>query len=65
MSTPSNLPDALSRGAHEAPGSGLTVFDRRGREVGRRTYAELLAAARQTAGQLAAHAVLPGDRMVV
>ena len=60
-----NLPDALAHGARQAPDSGLTIFDRRGREVGRRTYAELLAAARQTAGRLAAHGALPGDRVVV
>ena len=65
MAEPRNLPDALARGAHESPASGLTVYDRRGREVGRRTYGELLAAARQTAGRLAAHGVLPGGRVVI
>jgi acyl-CoA synthetase (AMP-forming)/AMP-acid ligase II len=60
-----NLPDALAHGAQHAPASGLRVFDRRGHEVGRRSYAELLASARQTAGRLAAHGVLPGSRVVV
>lgn len=65
MSGYRNLPDALARGAQEAPERGLTVFDRRGRSVGRRTYAELLRSAMQTAGRLAAYRVLPGDRVVV
>ncbi len=60
-----NLPDALARGAHEAPASGLTIYDRRGRRVGRRSYAELLASARQTAGRLAGHGVAPGAPIVV
>jgi acyl-CoA synthetase (AMP-forming)/AMP-acid ligase II len=60
-----NLPDALARGAHDAPDSGLTVFDRRGRNVGRRSYRDLLQSAMQTAGRLAAQGVLPGDRVVV
>ena len=65
MHGPHNLPDALARGAREAPERGLTVYDRRGRTVGRRTYADLLASARQTAGSMAAHRVLPGDRVVI
>ena len=60
-----NLPDALAHGAQASPESGLTVFDRRGREVGRRSYTELLASARHTAGRLAARGVLPGEPVVV
>ena len=60
-----NLPDALAHGAQASPGSGLTVFDRRGREVGWRSYGELLASARHTAGRLAARGVLPGEPVVV
>jgi acyl-CoA synthetase (AMP-forming)/AMP-acid ligase II len=63
--TSSNLREALARGARDAPGSGLTVFDRRGRSTGRRSYTEVLQSAIQTAGRLAARGVLPGDRVVV
>jgi acyl-CoA synthetase (AMP-forming)/AMP-acid ligase II len=60
-----NLIEALDRGARDAPASGLTVFDRRGRRVGRRGYGELLESAARTAGRLASHGVAPGDRLVI
>lgn len=60
-----NLPEALATAAGECPQSGLTILDRRGRAVGRRSYAEVLASARQAAARLAARGVRAGDRVVV
>jgi len=60
-----NLSEALARAARMAPAGGLTILDRRGHTVGRRSYIEVLESARQTAARLAAHGVHPGDRVVV
>ncbi|MFQ5527202.1 MAG: AMP-binding protein [Thermoanaerobaculia bacterium] len=60
-----NLPEAVAAAAHQSPQSGLTILDRRGRTVGRRTYTEVLDSAKQTAARLADSGVRPGDRIVV
>ena len=60
-----NLPEALAHGARTAPECGFTLYDRRGRRVGRRSHAEILESARQAGGRLAALGVAPGDRVVV
>lgn len=60
-----NLPEALGAAARESPHSGLTILDRRGRVVGRRTYVEVLEAARRAAARLATQGVRPGDRVVI
>ena len=65
MESPPDLAEALARGAREAPGSGLTVYDRRGRRLGRRSYPQVLESAHRTAGRLAARGVTAGDRVVV
>jgi acyl-CoA synthetase (AMP-forming)/AMP-acid ligase II len=60
-----NLPEALAAAARESPASGLTVLDRRGRALGRRSYLEVLESAKRTAARLAAAGIEPGDRIVV
>ncbi|MCH7666668.1 MAG: AMP-binding protein [Acidobacteria bacterium] len=65
MSAFPNLPEALAAAARESPASGLTIFDRRGRAVGRRTFAEVLESAKQAAARLAAKGIRSGDRVVV
>ena len=65
MSAFPNLPEALAAAARESPASGLTIFDRRGRVVGRRTFAEVLESAQYSAARLAAKGIRSGDRVVV
>ena len=59
------LPEALVRAAERAPGRGVGLFDRRGREAGRRAWPEVLGAARRGAGRLARAGVGAGDRVGV
>lgn len=59
------LPEALLRAAEELPERGVAIFDSRGRRAQRRTFAEVLTAARRTAGRLAGLGVEPGDRVLV
>ena len=59
------MPEAIERAASHFPQRGVAIFDSRGRVHQRRTYPEVLAAARQAAGRWAALGVLPGDRILV
>jgi acyl-CoA synthetase (AMP-forming)/AMP-acid ligase II len=58
------LPEALEHAAGFAPQRGIGIFDRRGRQLERRTYPEILAAALQTAARLAAAGVGAQDRLL-
>ena len=60
-----NLPQALASSARDSPASSLSILDRRGRTVGRRTYVEVLESAKQTAARLWAQSIRPGDRILV
>ncbi|MEM7349757.1 MAG: fatty acyl-AMP ligase [Acidobacteriota bacterium] len=62
---PSTLPEAIERAAKHFPERGISIFDSRGRSHERRTYKEVLAAARQSAGRWIALGVHPGDRILV
>lgn len=62
---PTTLRQSLERAAAHFPERGIAVFDGRGRTYERRTYPELLAAARTAAGRWAALGVLPGDPVLV
>lgn len=59
------LPTSLERAAAHFPERGIAVFDGRGRRHERRTYPEVLGAARRAAGRWAALGVEPGDRVMV
>ncbi|MEM1179312.1 MAG: fatty acyl-AMP ligase [Acidobacteriota bacterium] len=61
----STVADLLIRAASDFPDRGLAIFDGRGRRYERRTYPEVLAAARQSAGRWAAFGVEAGDRVLV
>ena len=50
---PDTLPELLARAAERYPDKGIGIFDGRGRASGRRSYPELLAAAREIAARLA------------
>ncbi|MCP4204764.1 MAG: fatty acyl-AMP ligase [bacterium] len=65
MSAFPNLPEALASAARDSPASGLTILDRRGRALGRRSYVEVLESAKRTAARLAAFGIEPDDRVVV
>jgi acyl-CoA synthetase (AMP-forming)/AMP-acid ligase II len=54
----------LERAAKRHPDRGVALFDRRARNCERRSYPELLAAARESARRWAALGVEPGDRVV-
>ena len=62
---PQTLPEALERAAKHFPARGIAVFAGRGSRHVRRTYPEILAAARATAGRWAALGVVPGDRVLI
>ncbi len=62
---PATLAAALPRAARMFPARGIAVFDGRGRRHVRRTYPEILAAARQAAGRWAALGVVPGERVLI
>lgn len=62
---PATLVAALERAAAAFPARGIAIFDGRGRSHERRTYPELLAAARLAAGRWSALGVRPGDRLLV
>jgi acyl-CoA synthetase (AMP-forming)/AMP-acid ligase II len=64
-SPPATLPDSLRTAAERFPHRGITLYDGRGRAAGRRSYPELLAAARSGAGRLAVAGVRHGDRVMV
>jgi len=51
--------------AERYPDKGIGLFDGRGRATGRRTYAEVLAAAEGLAARLAVSGVRPRDRVLV
>jgi len=59
------LPEALERAARHFPTRGIAVFEGRGAAYTRRTYEEILAAARLAAGRWAAVGVGAGDRVLV
>ena len=62
---PQTVPEALERAAKHFPNQGVAIFDGRGRRYERRTYPEVLATARESAGRWAALGVEPGDRILV
>jgi len=62
---PETLPAALERAATHFPERGIAIFDGRGRSHERRSYPQILAAARDAAGRWAALGVEPGDRVLV
>ncbi|MEM9596350.1 MAG: AMP-binding protein [Acidobacteriota bacterium] len=59
------LADLLERAARHFPSRGVAVFDGRGRRRERRTYPEVLAAARRASGRWSALGVRPGDRVLI
>jgi fatty-acyl-CoA synthase len=59
------LNEALDLAADRHPSQGISIFDRRGRQLERRTYPEIRDAARLQAAQLSAHGVHPGDRVMI
>ena len=59
------LTGLLERAALHFPDRGVAVFDGRGRSYERRTYPDLLRAARAAAGKWAALGVAPGERVLV
>lgn len=61
----STVGDLLERAARSFPARGIAIFDGRGRRHERRTYPEILRAAKQAAGRWAAFGVLPGDRILI
>ncbi len=72
MSGASGLPEALGRLAARRPDRGIGIFDGRGRNCERRTYPEMLAAARAVAARLVAGPAglaglrsIEGERVVV
>ncbi len=62
---PATVSDALERAARHFPEQGVEIFEGRREKPSRRTYPELLAGARETAGRWAALGVEPGDRILV
>lgn len=50
---PTTIPEALKRAAIDFPDRGIAVFDGRGRNVERRTFADFLESATQTASRIA------------
>jgi acyl-CoA synthetase (AMP-forming)/AMP-acid ligase II len=62
---PATLPEALERAARYFPERGIAVFEGRGKSCVRRTYPEILAAARDAAGRWADLGVASGDRILV
>ena len=60
-----SLPAALSWAAERHPEREIGLFDRRGRDIGRRNYGEVLRSARSTAARLSGLGVGEGDRVVV
>ena len=58
------LLEAIAHAARYAPERGIGVYDRRGRNVERRTYAELAELAKDRAARLAGAGVRPGDRVL-
>lgn len=62
---PTTLPATLERAARRFPDRGISIYEGRRGHSTRRTYPEILAAARETAGRWAALGVEPGDRVLV
>lgn len=62
---PPTLAESLKHAAERFPSRGITVFDSRGRKSSRRTYGEVFASARETAGRWVAKGVKPGERILV
>lgn len=60
-----SLPRSLLAAAKRHPDKGLTLFDGRGREIDRRSYAELLRRAAEVGGRLHALGVVPGQPVVI
>ena len=63
--TSATLVDALETSARRVPDRGIAIFDRRGQNAERRSYAELSAAALRAAWLLAAAGIAPGDRVLI
>ena len=59
------LNQALAEAARNQPEHGIAIYDRRGRNAERRTYAELAELARQRGARLAAAGVARGDRVLL
>ena len=59
------LPEALLNTARCVPERGIGIYDRRGQNAERRTYADILEMARGSAARLAAAGVGPADRLVI
>lgn len=62
---PTNLRDALRRAATDFPDRGIAIFDNRGRNVDRRSYAELHETAVRAAARFAALGVEPDEPVLV
>ncbi len=58
---PKTLPAILEYAATTRPERGISIFDARGKRSVRRSYPEVLAAARLRAGQLSAHGLRTGE----
>lgn len=65
MTDPRTLQELISQAARRAPDGGVSIFDRRGRSFERRTYPEILDAARTFAGRWSNLGVGPGDPVLV
>ncbi len=63
--SPATLPEALQRAAQDFPDRGIGVFDGRGRNVERRTYAEFLESATAVAARLAATGLRRREPVIV
>ncbi len=62
---PADLVYAWRRAARHFPHRGITLVDRRGRAVERRSYAELTTRFELHARRLAGRGIVPGDRVLV
>lgn len=62
---PTNMRDALRRAAVDFPDRGVGIFDGRGRNVDRRTYAELYQTAVDAAARFAAVGIEPNEPVLV
>jgi acyl-CoA synthetase (AMP-forming)/AMP-acid ligase II len=65
MKPAETIPEALSAAARLAPERGIGIYDRRGENFVRRTYAALLEAVKDRASRLAAAGIGAGDRLLI
>jgi len=64
-SAPATVQEAFERAARDHGERGITIFDARGRRSERRTYAEVVRAARESAGRVAALGIGPREPVLV